>query len=95
MKFHEFKISGKKLTPAKAKPFKTFTLWAGKLWPLPILLLATLVRLYGSTTPPIWCDEGSSLLMSQYSPSLIWIHSVHDVHPPLYFLLLLYTPRGK
>ena len=88
MKFHEFKISGKNLTPAKAKPFETFTPWAAKLWPLPILLLATLVRLYGSTASAIWCDEGSSLLMSQYSPSLIWIHSAHDVHPPLYFLLL-------
>ncbi|MFJ4349708.1 glycosyltransferase family 39 protein [Pseudomonas sp. NPDC089428] len=88
MKFHEFKISGKNLTPAKAKPFETITPWAAKLWPLPILLLATLVRLYGSTASAIWCDEGSSLLMSQYSPSLIWIHSAHDVHPPLYFLLL-------
>jgi uncharacterized membrane protein len=28
--------------------------------------------------------------MSQYSPSLIWFHTAHDVHPPLYFLLLHY-----
>ena len=59
-----------------------------ELWLIPVLLLATLVRLYGSTASAIWCDEGSSLLMSDYSPSLIWSHSAHDVHPPLYFLLL-------
>jgi uncharacterized membrane protein len=88
MKFHEFNVSGKAPVPGTAKPFQTFPVWARKLWPLPILLLATLARLYGSTASAIWCDEGSSLLMSQYSPSLIWTHSAHDVHPPLYFLLL-------
>lgn len=88
MKFHDYNTSGKAPTPGTAKPFEPFTAWARNCWPLPILLLATLVRLYGSTASAIWCDEGSSLLMSQYSPSLIWIHSAHDVHPPLYFLLL-------
>lgn len=58
------------------------------LWLIPILLLASVARLYGSTASAIWCDEGSSLMMSQYWPSLIWFHSAHDVHPPLYFLLL-------
>src|SRR5207253_3926782 len=31
---------------------------------------------------------GSSLLLSQYSLAGIWFHAAHDVHPPLYFLLL-------
>ncbi|MEN5301566.1 glycosyltransferase family 39 protein [Pseudomonas sp. TWI628] len=85
MKSHEHNVSGKSPAPGNAKKF---AVWARKLWPLPILLLATLARVYGSTASAIWCDEGSSLLMSQYSPSLIWVHSAHDVHPPLYFLLL-------
>ena len=62
--------------------------WVTGYWLIPIVVLATLVRLYGSTASAIWCDEGSSLFMSQFSPSLIWVHSAHDVHPPLYFLLL-------
>jgi len=88
MKFHRYIVSQRVPVPGKAKPFETFTAWARKLWPLPILLLATLARLYGSTASAIWCDEGSSLFISQYSPALIWTHSAHDVHPPLYFLLL-------
>ncbi len=55
---------------------------------LPILILAAVVRLYGLTDSAIWCDEGSSLLLSQYSPALTWFHTAHDVHPPLYYLLL-------
>jgi uncharacterized membrane protein len=62
--------------------------WVTEFWLIPIVVLATLVRLYGSTASAVWCDEGSSLFMSQFSPSLIWVHSAHDVHPPLYFLLL-------
>lgn len=58
------------------------------LWIIPIVLLATCSRLYQSTASAIWCDEGSSLLLSHYSPALIWYHSAHDVHPPLYFWLL-------
>lgn len=88
MKSHEHNVSGKTPAPGNAKIFEKITAGARKLWPLPILLLATLARLYGSTASAIWCDEGSSLLMSQYPPSLIWVHSGHDVHPPLYFLLL-------
>lgn len=57
-------------------------------WLLPVLILAAAVRLYGLTDSAIWCDEGSSLLLSQYSPALTWFHTAHDVHPPLYYLLL-------
>lgn len=53
-----------------------------------ILLLAAVVRFYGLTAAAIWGDEGSSLLLSQRSFSEIWAHAAHDVHPPLYFMLL-------
>lgn len=55
---------------------------------LPILALATLTRCYGLTDAAIWGDEGSSLLLSQYSLGEIWFHAAHDVHPPLYFVAL-------
>ena len=61
---------------------------ARECWLLPILILAAAIRLYGLTDSAIWCDEGSSLLLSQYSPALTWFHTAHDVHPPLYYLLL-------
>jgi uncharacterized membrane protein len=55
---------------------------------LAILTLAIATRIYGLTAAAVWGDEGSSLLMSQYSLSGIWFHAAHDVHPPLYFMLL-------
>lgn len=65
------------------------TLWLRALWLVPIVVLAAITRFYGLTQTAIWCDEGSSLLMSQYSSlALTWFHSAHDVHPPLYYLLL-------
>lgn len=67
---------------------RSVALWVREHWLLPILALAAAVRFYGLTTSAIWCDEGSSLLMSQDSPALTWFHSAHDVHPPLYYLLL-------
>ncbi|OLF56731.1 glycosyltransferase family 39 protein [Pseudomonas chlororaphis] len=57
-------------------------------WLLPILLLAAAVRFYDLTAAAIWGDEGSSLLLSQYDLNEIWVHAAHDVHPPLYFMLL-------
>lgn len=57
-------------------------------WLLPVLLLAALTRYYDLTAAAIWGDEGSSLLLSQYSLAQIWFHAAHDVHPPLYFMLL-------
>lgn len=53
-----------------------------------ILVLAALIRFYDLTAAAIWGDEGSSLLMSRYSLPGIWVHAAHDVHPPLYFMLL-------
>ncbi|NBF12325.1 glycosyltransferase family 39 protein [Pseudomonas sp. Fl4BN1] len=57
-------------------------------WLLPVLLLAAFTRFYDLTAAAIWGDEGSSLLLSQYSLGEIWFHAAHDVHPPLYFMLL-------
>lgn len=62
--------------------------WAREHWLLPIMVLAALVRFYDLTAAAIWGDEGSSLLLSQHSLSEIWAHAAHDVHPPLYFMLL-------
>ncbi|AZD45611.1 glycosyltransferase family 39 protein [Pseudomonas chlororaphis] len=57
-------------------------------WLLPILLLAATTRFYDLTAAAIWGDEGSSLLLSRYGLSDLWVHAAHDVHPPLYFMLL-------
>ena len=62
--------------------------WARQQWLIPILLLATVVRFYDLTAAAIWGDEGSSLLLANYSLSGIWEHAAFDVHPPLYFMLL-------
>ncbi|WP_397451638.1 glycosyltransferase family 39 protein [Pseudomonas sp. NA-150] len=63
-------------------------LWECKYWLLPVVALATLVRFHDLTEPTIWFDEAFSALLSAYPPSLIWFHAAHDVHPPLYYLLL-------
>jgi uncharacterized membrane protein len=62
--------------------------WSREHWLLPILALAALTRFYDLTAAAIWGDEGSSLLLAQYALAGIWFHAAHDVHPPLYFMLL-------
>ena len=62
--------------------------WAREHWLLSILTLAALVRFYHLTAAAIRGDEGSSLLLSQYSLAGIWEHAAYGVHPPLYFMLL-------
>ncbi|NHX00205.1 glycosyltransferase family 39 protein [Pseudomonas koreensis] len=62
--------------------------WAREHWLLPIMLLAAAVRFYDLTAASIWFDEGSSVLLSRFSLPEIWGHAAHDVHPPLYFMLL-------
>lgn len=57
-------------------------------WLLPLLALALGLRCYELTAAAIWGDEGSSLLLAHYSLAGIWFHAAHDVHPPLYFMLL-------
>ncbi len=62
--------------------------WLSRLWWVPILALAMLVRFHGLTAAAIWGDEGSSLLLSEYAMDDLWFHAAHDVHPPLYFFML-------
>ncbi|AZF02947.1 glycosyltransferase family 39 protein [Pseudomonas sp. R5-89-07] len=62
--------------------------WLSRLWWVPILALAMALRFYHLTSAAIWGDEGSSLLLSEYAVTDLWFHAAHDVHPPLYFLLL-------
>jgi mannosyltransferase len=62
--------------------------WISRLWWVPILALAMILRFYGLTAAAVWGDEGSSLLLSEYAPDDLWFHAAHDVHPPLYFFLL-------
>lgn len=62
--------------------------WLSRLWWLPILALAMVLRFYGLTAAAIWGDEGSSLLLSEYAVGDLWFHAAHDVHPPLYFFML-------
>ncbi|MUF08135.1 hypothetical protein GNF76_27730 [Pseudomonas sp. CCM 7893] len=62
--------------------------WISRLWWVPILALAMILRFYGLTASAVWGDEGSSLLLSEYAPGDLWYHAAHDVHPPLYFFLL-------
>jgi mannosyltransferase len=62
--------------------------WISRLWWVPVLVLAVVVRGYGLTAAAIWGDEASSLLLSEYALDDLWFHAAHDVHPPLYFALL-------
>lgn len=62
--------------------------WLSRLWWVPILAMAIALRFYHLTSAAIWGDEGSSLLLSEYAATDLWFHAAHDVHPPLYFLLL-------
>ncbi|MEX5594492.1 glycosyltransferase family 39 protein [Pseudomonas orientalis] len=62
--------------------------WLSRLWWAPILALAMVLRFYHLTSAAIWGDEGSSLLLGEYALADLWFHAAHDVHPPLYFVLL-------
>ncbi len=75
-------------TPRSWAAARRLLRWAREHWLLSILALATLVRFYDLTAAAIRGDEGASLLLSQYSLAGIWEHAAHDVHPPLYFMLL-------
>lgn len=72
------------------KEMKSAALEARWLWAvaLLILILATVVRLYDISLPYFWTDEAFTALISVQSPAAILFHTGHDVHPPLYFLLL-------
>ncbi|MCU1749565.1 glycosyltransferase family 39 protein [Pseudomonas sp. 6D_7.1_Bac1] len=53
-----------------------------------VMMLALIVRFHDISLPYFWTDEAFSALVGVQSPERIWFHLGHDVHPPLYFLLL-------
>ena len=53
-----------------------------------VMMLALIVRFYDISLPYFWTDEAFSALVGVQSPERIWFHLGHDVHPPLYFLIL-------
>lgn len=53
-----------------------------------LVLLAIGLRSHGLTAVAIWCDEASSIITSRYPLPQLWFHAAHDVHPPLYYVLL-------
>jgi mannosyltransferase len=54
-----------------------------------ILLLATLVRLWGLGAQSLWLDEAFSHLFATLPPDTAWQAVIADaVHPPLYYVLL-------
>jgi mannosyltransferase len=54
-----------------------------------ILLLATLVRLWGLGTQSLWLDEAFSYLFATLPPDTAWQAVIADaVHPPLYYVML-------
>ncbi|WP_347929050.1 glycosyltransferase family 39 protein [Pseudomonas helvetica] len=53
-----------------------------------VMMLAIIVRFYCINLPYFWTDEAFSALVGVQSPGRIWFHLGHDVHPPLYFLVL-------
>jgi mannosyltransferase len=53
-----------------------------------ILLLALGLRLWGLADHNIWWDEGLTAWAARLSPQAIIEWTAHDVHPPLYFLLV-------
>jgi len=53
-----------------------------------LLLFGSLWRLGRLTWQPLWADEGYSVYFATESvPQLLWL-TAHDIHPPLYYLLL-------
>ncbi|MEE1886965.1 glycosyltransferase family 39 protein [Pseudomonas carassii] len=57
---------------------------------LGIALLASAARLYHVPGPVLWLDEAYSVTIAGMSPSQILFHTIRDVHPPFYYLLLHY-----
>lgn len=70
----------------RREDFLTFILMV-----LPFLLVVFVsvgVRFYDVGKPAIWSDEAFTLILSVLPPSEIIAHTIRDVHPPLYYLIL-------
>ncbi|MGB8647844.1 MAG: glycosyltransferase family 39 protein [Anaerolineae bacterium] len=73
--------AGPSFVPARLRPFAPWGLLA-------LLALGWLVRLYSLAAQSLWNDEGTSVALARLSLSAILSGAAHDIHPPLYYLLL-------
>ncbi|WJK08810.1 glycosyltransferase family 39 protein [Pseudomonas fluorescens] len=53
-----------------------------------VVIVSVIVRVYDIDKPAIWSDEAFTLVLSALSPREIIFHTVRDVHPPFYYLVL-------
>ncbi|WP_421903678.1 glycosyltransferase family 39 protein [Maridesulfovibrio sp.] len=60
---------------------KNYLLWA-------ILLLATILRIYGIADESLWIDEGQTVAYATKSFAEIVKYCARDVHPPLYLFIM-------
>ncbi|NDV24273.1 glycosyltransferase family 39 protein [Desulfovibrio sp. JC022] len=60
---------------------KDYSLWA-------ILLLATVLRIYGIADESLWIDEGQTVAYATKSFAEIIKYCARDVHPPLYLFIM-------
>ncbi len=76
---------------AAASPSKLSALW-GRIRPdlsfYAVLLLALATRLYRLTWPSLWTDEGFSMGLARAGVPDLFLGTAHDLHPPLFYLLL-------
>ncbi|MCL4489694.1 MAG: glycosyltransferase family 39 protein [Chloroflexi bacterium] len=59
-----------------------------RFWLLVSLAFAFALRVYLLAGQSLWNDEGTSVALSSLSPEAIIAGAAHDIHPPLYYLLL-------
>ena len=57
-------------------------------WPITVLSIGFLLRLYRLGYQSIWYDEGVSLYLAGQAPGQLIHHTAGDIHPPFYYLLL-------
>jgi hypothetical protein len=57
---------------------------------IPVMLLAFGLRLWGLADHNIWWDEGLAAWAARLPVERILDWTAHDVHPPLYFLHMMY-----
>ncbi len=55
-----------------------------------MVALACVARLYQITYPVLWMDEAYSVRLANMPLAQIMLHTLRDVHPPLYYILLHY-----
>lgn len=79
------------MSSAAAGQSRIAALWSRCRPALPlaaVLLLALVTRLYRMTWPALWTDEGFSMGLAQATVPDLFLGTAHDLHPPLFYLLL-------